>query len=293
MGIDLGGTGTRIVTLDQRHAVLGEKAAPTPAQGSAAQVIAFLRELVESVAGSEEISSIGIGASGPIDAAGVIQNPATLPAFTGVDVAAELSQVYGIPVPVENDAVAACIGEAALGAGRGYSGVLMVTLGTGVGVSMLRSGEPVRGADGQHPEAGHLSIAGVDAPCHCGRSACWEIAASRTGLQTLIEGLQDHRRSITLETLFAVGRDASPGTRAVLDAYGERVAAGLADLLTVHHPEIVVLGGSAAQLFDEFSTSLLAFLHRIVDCFPTPVIVPSALGDVGGAIGAAVLGTRR
>ncbi|QNE21446.1 ROK family protein [Kribbella qitaiheensis] len=294
LGVDLGGTGTRVVAIDRNTSVLNEETAATPAAGSPAQVVAFLRELVDTAAGSQVIGSLGIGASGPIDNAGVIQNPATLPAFTGVDVAKELSALYGIPVPIENDAVAACIGEAAVGAARGYSGVLMVTLGTGVGVSMLRSGEPVRGADGQHPEAGHLSIADVDAPCYCGRSACWEIAASRSGLQSLVEGLQgSNGPKITVEALLAIGRDASAGepeARTVFDAYGKRVAAGLADLLTIYHPEIVVLGGSAAQLFDAFSPSLFASLQGIVDCFPSPVIVPSTLGDLGGAIGAAVLG---
>jgi len=90
----------------------------------------------------------------------------------------------------------------------------------------------------------------VEAPCYCGRRACWEIAASRTGLQTLIEELHEDRRPDTIAMLLEVGRDASAGANAVLAAYGERVAAGLADLHTIHRAEIVVLGGSAAQLFD-------------------------------------------
>ena len=83
-------------------------------------------------------------------------------------ITAILSERLGVPCVIDNDAVTAAIGEHAYGAGRDSSGLLVVTLGTGVGVAALIRGRPVRGADGGHPEAGHIAVSGPPAPCYCG-----------------------------------------------------------------------------------------------------------------------------
>lgn len=294
VGIDLGGTGTRFVALDRDGGIVGQHVVPTPAGLRAEEALAGLADGIATLAAGAELRSIGIGASGPIDADGVIRNADTLPAFTGFDLIGPLTERFGVPVAIDNDAVTAALGEAVLGAGRPFRSLLMVTLGTGVGVAALVDGAPVRGADGVHAEAGHLSVSGRTAPCYCGRSACWEQVASRSALQraagALLADPSDSHRDIALVQQRALAGDAA--ARAVFDDYGRGIADGLLDLLTVHRSDGVVLGGSAIAYFPVYRGALLGRLQEIETYAPIPPVVVSDLGDLGGALGAAVLGAR-
>ncbi|TFC01059.1 ROK family protein [Cryobacterium adonitolivorans] len=291
VGVDLGGTATRFVVTDARLRVLDSYTASTPSNGSEKDLTAFFVSGISKVAGARPLTAIGVGASGPIDRDGVIQNPDTLPAFTGADIPGILTDTFHLPSFIENDAVTAALGEAVSGAGRGFDTILMVTLGTGIGVSMLQGGKPVRGADGQHPEAGHLSIGGPAAPCYCGRTTCWEQAASRQALQRASTGQLPHP-SNTSDDIRAVADLASTGDRGaieLLDSYGLRLADGLATLLTIYRPEILVLGGSGATYLPHYRRSLTASLDNLTDTFPRPTITGADFGEYGGAIGAAAL----
>ena len=295
IGIDLGGTGTRLVALDGFGDTVAQLVVPTPADLPGDAAVAFLAERVGSLAGPAVVRSLGIGASGPIDAEGVIRNPDTLPAFTGIDLAGPLGAAFAAPVAVDNDAVTAAIGEAAVGAGRPFRSVLMLTLGTGVGVAALVDGEPVRGADGVHPEAGHLSLSGRDAPCYCGRTACLEQVGSRSALQRSASALLS-RPSGGPQDIVAVYDRALAGDEAataLFDDYGSGIGDGLLDLLTVHRSACVILGGSAATYYPAFGAALRARLSAVTTYAAAPPMRVSELGDLGGALGAAILGSRR
>ncbi|WP_434620055.1 ROK family protein [Arthrobacter sp. A5] len=151
VAIDRGGTGSRFVALDERRSIIATTTLPTPTGISAADAVSFVEEHVNDVTGGAPLRSIGIGASGPVDAEGVIRNHDTLPAFTGFDLVAGQTKAYSVPVSIDNDVVTAAICEASIGVARDYPSLLMITLGTGVGVSALVQGEPVRGADVVHP----------------------------------------------------------------------------------------------------------------------------------------------
>jgi glucokinase len=137
------------------------------------------------VAGEQPVAAAGIGASGPVTAAGIIDNPATLPGYTGLDLCADIEKGTGWPCVIDNDAAAAAIGEYRYGAGRGSRTGLVVTLGTGIGVGVVTGGQLVRAGDGTHPEAGHIAVPDAPVPCYCGLARCWEQAASRTALEAL------------------------------------------------------------------------------------------------------------
>jgi glucokinase len=282
IGIDLGGTGTRIVALDPSGVVRGERIVLTSQQvGSVDAVVDPLVEQIRAVAGAARVTAIGIGASGPIDADGIVRNDDTLPAFSNIPLRELISDRFGVRCVIDNDAVTAALGENTHGAGRDAQSVLMITLGTGVGVALVVDGRPVRAADGTHPEAGHIPVAGTSAPCYCGLSTCWEQLASRTALDQLTCG----------ETVEFAERAAAgdPVATSVFDMYGVRVAAGLAVLLTLSHPARVVLGGSAAQYLPLFSPALQEGLRRSQGFSWHPQLRLAALGALSGAIGAAVL----
>lgn len=285
LGVDLGGTGTRIVLADEAGTVLADRSVPTATDRALAlsDLSGVLSELVTASAGTTDaLCAIGIGASGPVDADGVVQNPATLAAYTGLDLVGALGARFGVPVLIDNDAVTAAYAEARLGAGRGARAVLMITLGTGVGVAMITDGRPWRTASGAHPEAGHLWVPG-HAPCYCGREACWEQAASRSTLQRALR-----TAGFELDEAHTAARAGDPQALELFAAYGRSVGDGLADLLTLLGPDRVVIGGGGARFLDVYGEVLDETLSRIAGCTEPPPIVQAELGDLAGAIGAAL-----
>jgi glucokinase len=291
VGIDLGGTATRFVAVDARGQVRARRTVGTPRSGNPNELRRFINQNVRTVVEGSQILSIGIGASGPIDADGVIQNPDTLPAFTGVDLLPAMEREFHHRPAIDNDAVTAALGEARLGAARSNPNMLMVTLGTGIGVCLLQHGQPFRAADGSHPEAGHLSIGGPDAPCYCGRSTCWEQVASRRALQDAATRLFDDARDSSKD-IDRASQLASTGDAAAIEMfanYGRRLGEGLSNLIAAYGPNFVVVGGSGSNYLPSYGPALREHLLEIEDCSPIP-IVGAQLGEDGGAIGAALLG---
>jgi glucokinase len=285
LGVDLGGTGTRIVALDPggtvvRHTSFRTASGDAADGGQDAAVERLLGQLT-GVARGLDVAAAGIGASGPVTAGGIIDNPATLPAYTGLDLCSLIEKGSGWACVIDNDAAAAAVGEYTYGAGRGSRTCVVVTLGTGVGVAVVTGGQPFRAGDGTHPEAGHIAVPDAPGPCYCGLARCWEQAASRTALEGLTNG--DPPRAA------ASARRGEAGPAAAFGRYGQRVGAGLGTLLTIFRPDRVVLGGSAAQYLDLFAPALAAALDRDVPYRWAPPIVAAELGDLAGAIGAAVL----
>ncbi|MEU1970762.1 ROK family protein [Microbacterium sp. NPDC019599] len=291
VGIDLGGTGTRFVAVDDDSVVVATATFATPVDLAPAAARSFLVREARAVAAGRSISAVGIGASGPIDREGVIRNPETLPAFTDVELLAPIAAELAAPVRIDNDAVTAALYEVSQGAARGSTSTLMVTLGTGVGVAALRGIEPVRGSDGTHPEAGHLSVTGAHAPCYCGRLACWEQLVSRSALQRAAGSLLRVAKGTATDIDDAAERaqQGNADAIAIFDAFGRHLAEGLADLLTVVRSSCVVLGGSAARYQPAFGPELNRRLAEIDLYGPVPPVRISSAGVFGGAIGAAYL----
>ena len=279
VGVDLGGTGTRIVALDRDGVVRYQVSHPTPI--SSAGAVSGLVSSIAAAAAGQDLRGVGIGASGPVDPLGIIRNTETLPAFSDIQITPVISECLSVPCVIDNDAAAAAVGEYACGAGRGSTGLLVVTLGTGVGVAALAGGRPFRGADGGHPETGHIPIGGASAPCYCGLPSCWEQLASRTALDDLTGN--------ETEALAAKARGGDVAVTRVFDTYGEHVGTGLVTLLVVFRPDRVVIAGGAARFIDLFSHGLQHSLDHGPKYTPKPAVVPAELGNLSGAVGAAVM----
>jgi glucokinase len=285
IGVDLGGTGTRIVAVGANGSILAEEIRPTPNGVPPEKAFAELVEAIRGLAGPARIIGVGIGASGPVDRDGIIRNPDTLPSFSDVPLTAWISESLDAPCLIDNDAAAAALGEYELGAGRGSRGLVVVTLGTGIGVGVLCDGQPFRTADGSHPEAGHIGVPGPPAPCYCGLATCWEQLASRTALEQLTAD--------RTESLAGSARAGDADAQACFTTYGERVGAGVATLVTVFGPDRVVLGGSSAQYLDLFRAGVDLALRRR-GSFHHPVsVVAAELGPQSGAIGAASMARQK
>ena len=292
----MGGTGTRFV-LYGRHGVVAQSTAAT-AELALGDRGAKLSRLVSTVAGlvprGSTLQGLGIGASGPVDRRrGVVDNPDTLPGFTGFPLVAGLQRRLGVPVTIDNDAMVAAIAEQRIGAARKASRLLMVTLGTGVGVALVVDGKPFRGLHGAHPEASHISILSGTERCYCGRDGCWEILASRTGLQRLLKPLVPPTVSDRDTIGHAVKMAHRKDVRHAFVEYGIRVGRGLSVLQALYMPDVIVLGGSAAEQFALFDAGLRSALPGSAQFGGDVPIRVSILGDVGGAVGAAILAQER
>ena len=273
-GLDIGGTGTRAALVDAEGTVVAGVTVPTrtfdehPTDGLVALVAALVPRGVQ-------LLGIGVGASGPVDlTTGMIRNPDTLPQFTGLDVAGALGREFAVPAWIDNDAVVAALAESTWGTAAAAESLLCVTLGTGIGAAMIERGAPIRGADGQHPECGHIPVAGCGNPCYCGLPQCWEQVASRSALDEL-------RGSGTYN-------DAELWTE-----YSARVASGLVTLLTVFRPAAAVIGGSGAQHWSMLQDPLRQALSGFREFDPRLMLVGSTLGERAGALGASLLPRRK
>lgn len=292
VGVDLGGTGSRAICVVGDE-VVHTRDVPTAELGAGAEAerVERLARLVESVVpDGAELAAVGIGASGPVDVeAGVIHNQATLPWFTGFPLTDQLGGRLGVPVGIDNDAVAAAYGEHSAGAGDQSDRLLMVTLGTGVGVAMLVDGRPVRGADGAHPEGGHIPITSDPDRCYCGLIGCFEQAASRSTLQQRLSaamgGAPADRGLIAAGMLRAADDER---VRGVFQEYAVAVGRGLAALHTLWQPRVTVLGGSAAACLPLIREDLLRQLDRSEDYRVDVELRQATLGDDAGAVGAAL-----
>lgn len=283
IGIDIGGTATRIALVVAADVIVTTTiSTPTSRDDAAQELCAAIDSLLQQAA--RPIAGIGIGASGPIDYQGIIRNEDTLPALTGINLPGVLGEAFRVPVVVDNDAVTAALAEYRVGTGVGAAAMLLLTLGTGVGVAVVRHGTILRGGDGVHAEAGHITVPNGPAPCYCGRATCLEQTASRSALQrralaaTGIADLQVLRRSATTDA----------AARRVLEDYGTRVGEGIIELATQHRPDRVVLGGSAAALLPAFEDAMLQTLSTMTSA-PVPQVTGTTLDDLGGAVGAALL----
>jgi glucokinase len=283
VGIDLGGTGTRLVALDHAGVLWSRLSVPTRRDQAPdiSQLITGLAAHIQDAAGGARLEAVGIGASGPVDPGGIIRNDATLPAYSHIPLAQLITARLGVACAIDNDAVAAALGENTYGAGQHSPALLAITLGTGIGVALLRDSAPFRGSDGAHPEAGHIPVPGPPAPCYCGLATCWEQLASRTALDTATGHATDQ--------IAAAATAGDQHARQVFDGYAGHVGSGLAALITVFRPARVVVGGSAARYLPLLRPGIDRALTRSRPYAWTPPVAAAELGEYSGAIGAAVL----
>jgi glucokinase len=290
IGIDLGGTGVRLVVTDEDHKILqyskiSTKKFNAPTQR---QSISMLQKWIEEcVSDFKGIDAVGIGSTGPVDLiTGIIHNPDTLPQFSGTDLAGDLSALLNCEVWIDNDANAAGIAESVLGSGKDFRSVLCVTIGTGIGVALINNGLPIRALDGQHPEGGHIRVSNIHAPCYCGLDSCWEMSASRLALERLA------RKQLEIGDIEA-HLDYSRISPDTWREFGRRIADGLITHLVISRPELVVVCGSIIEQWHLFDSHVIDRLNSFRGFGETREVRPSHFGDLSGAIGATLMARNK
>ncbi len=308
-GIDVGGTKILGVV---NGAASGELAVrikvPTPKRehGAAADDLArALFELVDQIineAGS--LDAIGLGLPGLVDFDGVLRYGPNVAGYTNLTVAHEISRRFGVPVTASNDGSWAALAEHRVGAARGASDAVIVTQGTGIGAGLIVGGRLARGAHGFAGEPGHMGVRDYGPKCACGSVGCWESTASGAGLTNFAVELHGEGRARDL--IAAAGGDphnvrgedvaralsaGDPDARELISRFGSWVGRGLASLINILDPEVIVLGGGLSELSDQFINEVAEGAnHRALGRGHRPVVpvVRAELGPDAGAIGAAI-----
>ena len=299
--VDLGGTYLRIALIDGAGQIHHQIKQRTPKGDSPDEVVNALVSTAENWSrDGKRIVAASIMVPGPVnyDNDVVVQAP-NLPALTNCPLKAVLEERLGWPVVLENDANAAVVGEMWLGAARGCRDIVSVTLGTGVGGGVILDGQLWRGAHGSAGEIGHTTVDPFSGlKCKCGNVGCLEMFASATAIVRMTrENLAHFPRSVlnceelTAERVYEAGRDGDELALSVFKRFGTYLGIGLANLINIIDPEIIVIAGGAVNGWKLFADDM----HREVNERAVRVtaqqvkIAPAQCGDNAGLLGAARL----
>ncbi|MEN3278933.1 MAG: glucokinase [Solirubrobacteraceae bacterium] len=310
-GIDLGGTKIQAVVVDQEHTVRGEARVPTPTTGGPGDVAAAMAGALGQAAEAAKVEpadleGVGVGSPGEIDAsAGTVTSARNLPDWEGTfALGDELSKALGTRVALGNDVQVATDAEALLGAGKPYPSLLGVFWGTGVGGGIVLDGRPWvgRGAAG---EIGHVVVKRGGARCTCGRKGCMEAYAGRGSMELrarakhkrgaktdLFDIMRDRGRTRLTSGVWARALDrGDPLATELMDDAVAALGAGVASVQNVLDVEAIVIGGGLGiRLGEPYAERILdAMMPHLFDDADPPKVQVAALGDLGGAIGAALL----
>jgi glucokinase len=307
IGVDVGGTKVLgVVLAADRTEVLAELRRPTPrgADGLVAGMVDVVVELTAEAGLSDDVRA-GFGVAGLVDHRGVLRHGPNQPGVRELDVRGRLVDALGERVVVDNDGNCAVRAERASGAAQGCDDVVLVTLGTGIGAGIVVGGEVLRGANGMAGEPGHTMVDRGGPPCPCGRRGCWERYASGAGLARMARDAADAGRldgvlarvggdtaAIHGEDVVAAARDGDEAAHAVLDEFAWWTAVGVANLVAVLDPQLVVLGGGlidAADLWLDDARRHLPELLVAAGHRDLPPIEAAHHGGRAAALGAALL----
>lgn len=290
IGVDVGGTKILAGVVDREGTVARRDERPTPVT-SQDELLAELDTVVEGLL-DDDVAALGFGLPSTIDQrVGRAVSSVHIP-LANLDFRDRMADRFGLPVALDNDANAAAIAEWRLGAGRGASHVVVLTLGTGIGGGLILDGRPYRGSIGAGAELGHIVLDYEGPPCGGGCTGLghFEAVASGTTADELAVrrlGPGANARRLCDEAL--AGNEVA---RADLWEIGRRLGSGIASLVNIFNPEVVVLGGGFAYAGDLVLAPARETLARdgLTPARDLVRIEWAELGPEAGMVGAALVG---
>lgn len=308
LGIDFGGTGIKAGVVDENYRMIAKSSVPTRPDHDFEKTVIDMAKLsrdVIAMAGLslDDFSSVGVGCPSfihPRTGRLVFVNNTN---WINVPLREELGKHLPLTIFVENDANCAVIGEALAGAAKGVDNVLMLTLGTGVGSSLLLSGKLFPGCDNMGAELGHVPFKIDGEMCTCGIRGCFEAYASVTALiRQTRAAMQENPSSVmhayvaersghvSGRTAFDCARLGDAAAKRVVDTYIGFVANGIGGFINIFRPDVVLIGGGLSNEKENLLIPINERLHQYVlayDMIGAPKVVAATLGNDAGIIGAA------
>ena len=295
--VDIGGTKIAVGMVDDSGKVLAKLESPTQGERGYAdgrqRITTMLRETAHAAGG--KLRGIGVGSTGWVyPFTGEFGDVDFLPSWKGCNLVQDLTNTFQVKVALENDGDAAALGEAAWGAGRGKSRLIYVTVGTGIGGGIILDGRLYRGVERSHPEVGHHIVDASGPQCTCGFRGCWEALATGPAMAAWYKSngggpgaMRANAAGPGAKEIFQLAREGQALAQHAVEREIYYLGLGLANLIVLFVPEMIVLGGSVMKSVP------LAELRKVIaqGCRFVPwektELALASLGEDANLIGAA------
>lgn len=289
IGVDLGGTNVRAAIVDENGTILSMKKEASEPDKGAKHVVAKMISLIESLDGYEQCEGIGMGIPGPIDTVkGSIIVSTNLPKLVGYPLASEMSKHFNKPVFMDNDVKVAALGEAVLGAGKGYPIVYYVTISTGIGGALVVDKKVISGQNGHAGEVGNICVDRSREKYNILNVGAVENEASGTAITRI--GKEIFGESIAhAGDVFALARQGDTQALKIVDDMAYDLAMMFSTIAHVVDPHIFVVGGGVMQAKDVFFAKMEAYYRDMIHVGMQSVIFQEAQLQEPGIVGAAML----
>jgi glucokinase len=302
---DLGGTHLRAATVDENGTIHFRLKQKTPHASDPTEIVRALVNAVrecetQSQIKGDRIRAVSVVVPGSVNVKqGVVMKAPNLACLDGFPLTAALTSELELPAVVENDANAAAVGEMWQGAGHGRRTIVCVTLGTGVGGGIILDGKLWRGVNDSAAEIGHMCVdpfGGV--ACLCGSRGCLEVYASATAIVRMAREARPRypdsllkNEELNAEDVYRAGMEDDGLALEVFRRMGVYLGIGLANLINILNPEMIVIGGGVVNAWGLFAKHMNREIAE--RAFPVPAaevkVVPGESGDDAGLLGAAYL----
>ena len=306
VAVDLGGTQIRVALCDTAGKILDRQAPPADAEQGVEAVFARIVDNIRKVAGNSPIHGIGLGAPGTVDPwRGIIFEAPNLPGMIDFPMKTRLEKEFRVPAAIGNDANLAALGEHRLGAGRGVSHMIYMTISTGIGGGIIADNQLFLGSRGFAGEVGHQTLDAYGPRCNCGNVGCLEVLAAGPAIERMareaLRGGRDsklraqvgiHLDQLKGEMIAQAARDGDFLTREIYQRAGFFIGLGIVNLVHNFDTPLFVLGGGVSiHAWDLIYPTILSVFEKYV--MPSMgrgvKIVQAQLGDDAGLVGAAML----
>ena len=287
IAIDLGGTQIRGALVDEQGSILNRIATATKATAGPAVVIQQLVDAVVEVGRNvdpAQVIGVGVSSPGPLDTVdGIAIGLPTIKDFDNVPLKALLQKQVSHRIYLENDGIAAAIGEWKYGAGKNFRSLVYITVSTGIGGGVIVDGNVMRGRKGMAGHIGHMAIMPNGLPCNCGSIGCWEAYAAGPAFAA-------RANAKAAAEVFTAAKNGDATAQKHVDVEAHYLGLGITSLLHLYSPEVVIMGGGLSNAFDQLFPGISNYvLHNAMPAFRDVPIVKAALGGNSGLIGAAAL----
>ncbi|MEO6610406.1 MAG: ROK family protein [Aestuariivirga sp.] len=293
IAVDLGGTQLRAALVDAAGNILERDSVLTEAEAGPEKVVQQIGELVSKVktkAAGFEILGVGVSSPGPLDTdKGLALSLPTLKGFTEFPLRDALKKTLQMDVKLENDGIAAAIGEWRFGAGQGLANLVYVTVSTGVGGGVIVDNHVMRGRKGMGGHVGHMAIEPDGLMCNCGNKGCIEAYAAGPAF-TARARKRMANPAITTQQVFAAAKSGDAVAKELVAHEAMLLGLCFTSLLHLFSPEILVMGGGLSNEFEALYPAIRAYMDaNAMAAFKDVPLVKAKLGDNSGLIGAASL----
>ncbi len=292
VGIDIGATKTRVAVVEDERGVVSDSVFPTPKGVGPRELLdraaAEYRRLAAS--GGLEAQAAGIGVAGLVGTGGRLLTAPNL-GWRDVDLASLARDVLRMAALVENDVNTACWGERAYGVARGVDDFVCIYVGTGVGGGVVTDGRLLRGPANSAAELGHIVVAAGGSECSCGGRGCLEAYCSGWAIEREARRVAPDATVATPPQVARAARAGEPWALSIVCKVAKHLAAGVATVVHVFNPRLVILGGGVIEGIDGLVEDVRERTRDLLmhSSFSSVEIVKSTLGSEAVVLGAAAL----